>query len=66
MRSDGIRDDIPLGEIRRYSPAHRFAELIIPLSKADFDRAIGLADRIRQPELKLYMKLLAIQGAKSE
>jgi hypothetical protein len=30
------------------------------------DRSIGLADRIRQPELKLHMKLLAIQSATSE
>jgi hypothetical protein len=34
--------------------------------RADFDRAIGLADRTRQPELKLHMKLLAIQAATSE
>ena len=65
-RSDGIRDDIPLGEIRRYSPAHSFAELITPLSKAEFDRAIDLVDRVRHPELKLHMKLLAIQAGASK
>jgi len=65
-RSDGIRDDIPLGEFRRYSPARGFAELIASLSKADFDRAIGLADRIMQPELKLHMKLLGVQAAMPE
>src|SRR5262249_51221081 len=65
-RSDGIRDDIPLGEIRRYSPAHSFAELITPLSKAEFDRAIDLVDRVRHPELKLHMKLLAVQAAMAE
>jgi len=74
-RSDLIKDEIPLhylrsdfrqGASRGDFPAKGFVEVIVPLSKADFDRAIGLADRIRQPELKLYMKLLAIQGAKSE
>lgn len=63
-RSDHIRDEIPLQEIRGGSfPAKGFVEVIIPLSKSDFDRAISLADRIRQHELKLHMKLLAIQSA---
>jgi hypothetical protein len=65
-RSDHIRDEIPLHEIRAGFPAKGFFDVIIPLSKADFDRAISLADRIRQPELKLHMKLLAIQAATSE
>jgi hypothetical protein len=65
-RSDHIRDEIPLHEIRAEFPAKGFVGVIIPLSKADFDHAISLADRIRQPELKLYMKLLAIQAATSE
>jgi hypothetical protein len=66
-RSDHIRDEIPLPEIRGGGfPAKGFAEVIVPLSKADFDRSIGLADRIRQPELKLHMNLLAIQAAASE
>src|SRR5262245_25559473 len=65
-RSDQIRDEIPLYELRGDFLAKGFVEVIIPLSKADFDRAIGLADRIRQPELKLHMKLLAIQAATSE
>jgi hypothetical protein len=75
-RSDPLRDEIPLyylrsdfpyyGESRRDFPAKGFVEVIVPLSKADFDRAIGLADQLRQPELKLHMKLLAIQSATSE
>jgi hypothetical protein len=32
----------------------------------DFDRSIGLADQGGQPELKLHMKLLAIQAVTSE
>ena len=65
-RNDGIRDYIPLGKLRQYSPTEGFAEVITPLSKADFDRAIDLADRIRQPELKLHMKLLAVHAAEAE
>lgn len=74
-RSDALKDDIPLyylrsdfpsPESRGDFPAKRFVEVIVPLSKADFDRSIGLTDQIRQPELKLHMKLLAIQAATSE
>jgi hypothetical protein len=74
-RSDLQRDEMPLDYLRPNSPPHEargefpvkgFVEVIAPLSKADFDRSIGLADRIRQPELKLRMKLLAIQAAISE
>jgi hypothetical protein len=74
-RSDYLRDELPLYYIRSDFPSHEergnfpakgFIEVIVPLSKADFDRSIGLADRIRQPELKLHMKLLAIQAATSE
>jgi hypothetical protein len=57
---------MPLGEIRQYSPAEGFAEAIPPLSKADFDRAIDLADRIRHPELKLHMKLMAVHAVTPE
>jgi len=74
-RSDLLKDEIPLYYLRSDFPSHEsrgdfpakgFVEVIVPLSKADFDRAIGLADRIRQPELKLHMKILAIQAATSE
>src|SRR5262245_44511706 len=74
-RSDYLRDELPLYYLRSDFPSHEqrgdfpakgFIEVIIPLSKADFDRSIGLAERIRQPELKLHMKLLAIQAATSE
>jgi hypothetical protein len=74
-RSDLLKDEMPLYYLRSDFPSHEsrgdfpakgFVEVIVPLSKADFDRAIGLADRIRQPELKLHMKLLAIQAASSE
>jgi hypothetical protein len=65
-RSDQIRDEIPLHEIRRDFLVQGFVEVIGHLSKADFDCAINLADRIRQPELKLHMKLLAIQAATPE
>jgi len=65
-RSDQIRDEIPLHEIRGDFLVQGFVEVIGPLSKADFDRSIGLTDRIRQPELKLHMKLLAIQAATPE
>src|SRR5215510_6453411 len=74
-RSDTLRDEIPLYSLRPNSPplesrgdfpVKGFGDVIVPLSKADFDRAIGLADRIRQPELKLHMKLLAIQAATPE
>jgi hypothetical protein len=70
-RSDALKDDIPLYYLRSDFPHHEsrgdfpakgFVEVIVPLSKADFDRSIGLADQIRQPELKLHMKLLAIQA----
>jgi hypothetical protein len=61
-----LRDEIPLPEIRENFFVKGFVEVIVPLSKADFDRAIDLADRIRQHELKLHMKLLAIQAASSE
>jgi hypothetical protein len=43
-----------------------YIEMMISLSKADFDRAIILADRVRQPELKIQMKLLAVQATTSE
>ena len=74
-RSDLIKDEIPLdylrsnfrhGASRGDFPAKGFVEVIAPLSKADFERTIGLAGRIRQPELKLHMMLLAIQAATSE
>jgi hypothetical protein len=65
-RSEQIRDEIPARQLRGDFPAKGFDKVIIALSKADFDRAIGLADRIRQTEFKLHMKLLAIQAAKSE
>src|SRR4030095_13372291 len=65
-RSDPLKDEIPPYELREDFLAKGFVEVIVPLSKADFDRAIDLADRIRQPELKLHMKLLAIQAATSE
>jgi len=74
-RSDALKDDIPLYYLRSDFPSHEsrgdfpakgFVEVIVPLSKADFDRSIGLTDQIRQPELKLHMKLLAIQAATSE
>ncbi len=74
-RSDLLKDEIPLYYLRSDFPSHEtrgnfpakgFVEVIVPLSKADFERTIGLADRIRQPELKLHMKLLAIQAATSE
>ncbi|MCI0663288.1 MAG: hypothetical protein L0220_19660 [Acidobacteria bacterium] len=65
-RSDLIRDEIPFHEIRGNFPARGFVDVIISLSKADFDRAIAQADRIRQPELKLQMKLLAIQAVTTE
>jgi hypothetical protein len=74
-RSDALKDDIPLYYLRSDFPSHEcrgdfpakgFVEVIGPLSKSDFDRSIDLADRIRQPELKLHMKLLAIQAATSE
>src|SRR5262249_29438796 len=65
-RSDALKDEIPLYELREDFLAKGFVELIVPLSKVDFERAIGLAGRIRQPELKLQMKLLAIQAATSE
>jgi hypothetical protein len=65
-RSDHIRDEIPLPELRDDFLAKGFVETIAPLSKADFDRSIGLAERIRQPELRLHMKLLAIQAVASE
>jgi hypothetical protein len=42
-------DSFPLFAIRRDFLVKGFVEAIVPLSKADFDRAIGLADRIRQP-----------------
>jgi hypothetical protein len=65
-RSDHIRDEIPLPELRNDFIAKGFVETIAPLSKADFERSIGLTDRIRQPELRLHMKLLAIQAVASE
>src|SRR5262249_26612605 len=74
-RSDQLRDEMPLNYLRPDLPPHEaladfpvkgFVEVIVPLSNADFDRAIGLAGRIRQPELRLRMKLLAIQAATSE
>jgi hypothetical protein len=65
-RSEEIRDEIPARQLRGNFPAKGFDKVIEALSKADFDRAIGLADRIRQPEFKLHMKLLAIQAATSE
>jgi hypothetical protein len=74
-RSDALKDDIPLYYLRSDFPSHEsrgdfpvkgFVEVIVPLSKADFDRSIGLTDQIRQPELKLHMKLLAIQAATPE
>jgi hypothetical protein len=65
-RSDPLKDEIPPYELREDFLAKGFVEVIGPLSKADFYRAIDLADRIRQPELKLHMKLLAIQAATSE
>jgi hypothetical protein len=61
-RSDLFRDEIPFHEIRGHFPAQGFVGVITPLSKADFDRAIGLVDRIRQTELKLQMKIQAIQA----
>jgi hypothetical protein len=61
-----VRDEIPLHEIRGDFPVQGYVEMMIPLSKSDFDRAIGLADRVRQPELKIQMKLLAVQAIASE
>jgi hypothetical protein len=61
-----LRSDFPSHESRGDFPVKGFVEVIVPLSKADFDRSVGLADQIRQPELKLHMKLLAIQAATSE
>jgi hypothetical protein len=65
-RSDPVKDEIPLQELREDFLAKGFVELIAPLAKADFDLSIGLADRVRQPELKLHMKLMAVQAATSE
>ena len=74
-RSDTLKDEIPLDYLRPGLPPHQdradfpvkgFVDVIVPFSKTDFDRTIGLVDRIRQPELKLRMKLLAIQAATSE
>ena len=65
-RSDLFRDEIPFHEIREHFPALGFVDVIIPLSKADFDRAVGLVDRIRQPELRLQMKIQAIHAVTSE
>ena len=74
-RSDTLKDEIPLDYLRPGLPPHEdrgdfpvkgFVDVIVPFSKTDFDRTIGLVDRIRQPELKLRMKLLAIQAATSE
>jgi hypothetical protein len=75
-RSDPLKDEIPLYYLRSdfYSPSRSraefpvkgFVETIAPLSKADFDRSISLADRIGQPELRLHLKLLAIQTAMPE
>jgi hypothetical protein len=65
-RSDPLKDEIPPYELREDFLAKGFVELIVPLSKADFDRSIDLVERIRQPELKLHMKLLAIQAATSK
>ena len=65
-RSDQIRDEILLRELRRDFPAKGFVDVIVPLSRADFDRTINLAERIRQPELRLHIKLLAIREAATE
>jgi hypothetical protein len=65
-RSEEIRDEIPARQLRGDFPSKGFDKVIIALSKADFDRAIGLIDQIRQPEFKLHMKLLAIQAATAE
>jgi hypothetical protein len=65
-RPEQIRDEIPARQLHGDFPARGFDKVITALSKADFDRAIGLADRIKQPEFKIHVKLLAIQGARSE